>query len=473
MWYGTPKKVTFVTLEQVNPAIFRDYDIRGKSEADLSPALAYRLGRAFAAQLGPAARTVCVGGDMRLDTPELKAELARGLAVSGLEVIDIGQVPTPAVYFAVCHLGTDAGVQVTASHNPPCDNGFKFCGRDAAPVVAAEIAALREAVCAPEPPPAETVGRIRSQSIDEVYLDAIASRVEIGRPLKVVVDAGNGMLAELGPRLLRKLGMQVSEMYCTIDGRFPNHPADPTVAANMAELMERVRSEGADLGLGYDGDGDRIGAVDERGRLLYGDQLLALLARPILAERKGAPIVFEVKCSRALVQDIEQHGGRPVMFRTGHSNIKARMHADEAPLGGEMSGHMFFADDWFGFDDALFASARLLAQLSNGEASLGALLDTLPSYPCTPEIRVPCADERKFEVVASLARHFGERYPCLTVDGVRFDVGQGWGLVRASNTSPKLIVRAEAEDDDGLAAIKAELREALSELAGLSVPALD
>ncbi len=458
-----------MTPETLNPDIFRDYDIRGKSARDLSPELAYRLGRAFADLLGPEARHVVVGGDMRTDTPELKAALARGLAVSGLRVTDIGQVPTPQLYFAVCHLEAAGGVAVTASHNPPCDNGFKFCRAHAGPVVAREIQGFKRHVLADEPGAAVQPGAIHKQNLDEEYLEALTSRVEIARPLKVVVDGANGMLSELGPKLMRRLGMEVVELFCEIDARFPNHPADPTVAANMQQLVETVRATGADLGLGYDGDGDRLGAVAEDGRCLFGDQLLALLARPILARKPGAAIVFEVKCSRALVQDIEKHGGRPVMDRTGHSNIKRKMKEIDSPLGGEMSGHMFFADNYFGFDDALFASARLLELLASSDQTLSAHLDSLPHYPSTPEIRVGCADERKFQIVAALVDHFQARFPCLTLDGVRFDTGAGWGLVRASNTSPKLIVRAEAESASELERVQNELHEAFAAFPELSL----
>jgi phosphomannomutase/phosphoglucomutase len=445
----------------MNPHIFREYDIRGVVERDLDPVTVRSLGRAFASRIAErGGRRVAVGMDVRTTSPGLAAALVEGITAGGIDVVRIGVAPTPELYFAVHHLDLDGGVQVTGSHNPIEYNGFKMMeGRDS--LWGEAIGDLRRRMEAGEPPPART-GKVEDRTLDEAYLEAIARGTRPPRPLRLVLDAGNGCAGLLAPRLFRRLGCEVECLYCEPDGTFPNHIPDPTLPSTLTVLRERVRAGGADLGIAYDGDADRLGALDETGRIAWGDQLLALFARDVLARSPGSPILFEVKCSRALAEDVEAHGGRPVMTKTGHSLIKAAMKETNAPVAGEMSGHMFFADEWYGFDDALYASARLVRLVAGSEAGLGALLDSLPRYHATPEIRVDCPDDVKFEVVASLREHFRATHPVVDLDGARIDFEEGWGLVRASNTQPVLVVRAEGKTPAGRDRILRELSAELS-----------
>jgi phosphomannomutase/phosphoglucomutase len=403
-------------------------------------------------------RRVGVGMDVRTTSPPIAGALVAGLRAAGIDVVRLGEVPTPLVYFAVHHLDLDGGVQVTGSHNPITFNGLKmmlgkgsFFGED--------IQRLRERIAQREF--AGGAGDETAHDVRGEYLDAVRSRVRLQRPLKVVVDAGNGCAWELAPRLLRELGCEVETLYCEPDGTFPNHIPDPTLPETLEVLRERVLSTGSDLGLAYDGDADRIGALDETGRVVWGDQLLALFAREVLATRPGAPILFEVKCSRGLVEDVEAHGGEPVMTRTGHSIIKTEMKRRGSPLAGEMSGHMFFADDWYGFDDALFASARLVSLLAAAGDSLAALVDSIPRYHATPELRIACPDDRKFDVVSAVIDRYRGSHSVIDVDGARIEFPEGWGLVRASNTQPVLVMRAEGRSGDARDAIERELRGVL------------
>jgi phosphomannomutase/phosphoglucomutase len=439
----------------MNERVFREYDIRGVADRDFPDDFARALGRAIGEHLADAgARRITLGRDCRVSSPRIHAAVKEQLLAAGLDVTDIGVVHTPGLYFSVFHLEADGGVMITASHNPAEDNGFKIvAGRST--IYGAEIQRLRQRIIAgptrvPGPP-----GQAVDRDIMDDYVDTIVRNISLGpRRFKVVVDGGNGTGGIFLLPILRKLGLDVEAIYCDPDGRFPNHHPDPTVPENLADLIRKVRETGAELGIALDGDADRIGAVDGQGRILWGDQLVILFARDILAARPGATFVSEVKCSQALFDEIESRGGRAVMWKVGHSLIKVKMKEERAALAGEMSGHMFFADRWFGFDDAVYAGARLCEMLTRSERPLAALYDTLPVFHNTPEIRMPCPDDLKFEVVRRAVAWFRARYPVVDVDGVRVTFDGGWGLVRASNTGPVLVMRFEGDSPARLAEIQ-------------------
>jgi phosphomannomutase/phosphoglucomutase len=446
----------------MNPHIFREYDIRGLVVEDLDPETVRDIGRAYGSALAAdGAKQVAVGMDVRESSSVLARALTDGITSTGLDVVLLGTVPTPAVYFAVHHDGLDGAVQVTGSHNPTEYNGFKMMrGKDS--FFGEDIQGLRRRIETGSY--TEGRGRVTEREIRDEYLDAMVERLPLPRPLHVVLDAGNGCAWELAPKLFRRLGCRVETLFCEPDGTFPNHIPDPTLPETLETLRARVLETGADLGLAYDGDADRLGALDEQGTVVWGDQLLALFARQVLERSPGAPILFEVKCSRALVEDIEAHGGKPVMTRTGHSIIKTAMKKSGSPLAGEMSGHMFFADDWYGFDDALYASGRLVQLVAGADRPLSELVADLPRYYATPEIRVTCADERKFDVVEAVRARYRRTHPVVEVDGARVEFPDGWGLVRASNTQPVLVLRAEGTSPEARDAIERELRDGLREL---------
>jgi phosphomannomutase/phosphoglucomutase len=450
---------------QVPAVVFRQYDIRGLVGAELTPALAQGIGRAVATHarraLGRPAR-LAEGRDNRPSGELLARGVREGIAAAGGRAVDVGVLPTPALYFSIHALGTDGGVQVTGSHNPPEFNGFKMVA--AGETLHGEgIQALRHLIESDGTDVGPGAVEIDTSVLDR-YADAIIERNgPLARPVTVVVDCGNGVASVVAERLLQRLGARVIPLFCESDGTFPNHHPDPTVPENLADLQAEVRRSGAELGIAFDGDGDRIGAVDERGTIVFGDQLLVLFGRD-LARRLGPghPVIFDVKCSDVLPAELKRSGLVPVIWQTGHSLIKAKMKELDAPLAGEMSGHMFFGGDYFGFDDALFAAARLLAYLAREEGPLSARLRDLPRTFSTPEIRVDCADERKFAVVEAAARHFGARYQVLTLDGVRMSFPEGWGLVRASNTQPVLVMRFEATSAEALARYRAEVESWLA-----------
>ena len=440
--------------------IFREYDIRGIVDRQLTPAHGEAIGRAFATvaaeRLGRAPR-LAVGRDNRPSGEGLSAGVRRGIAAAGGTAVDVGTMPTPALYYAVTRPGFDGGLQVTGSHNPPEFNGFKMTlGGES--FHGEEILGLWEMIVT-ERWASGQGGEEGDSGVLGQYKDAIVSRHELKRPVKVVVDCGNGAASLIAVQTLRALGADVTPLFCESDGTFPNHHPDPTVPANLRDLQAEVRRAGAELGIAFDGDGDRIGAVDEAGEILFGDQLLVLFGRDAV-ERFGAgtPVIFDVKCSEVLPQALEKAGAKPVMWKTGHSLIKAKMKELKAPLAGEMSGHMFFGGDYFGYDDALFAAARLLEIVSRGESGLAPLLADLPKTFATPEIRVDCPEEEKFAIVERAATYFTARYPVVTIDGVRMRFPNGWGLIRASNTQPILVLRFEATDQASLDAYRAEVQ---------------
>ncbi len=446
----------------MNPHIFRAYDIRGKADRDLPDDVVRAIGQAFATVIVRRGllRQVAVGRDARLSSPRIRDALSEGLRAGGCDVLDVGLVPTPLVYFAAHTREVGGAVMVTGSHNPGDENGLKMV-IDKAALFGDDIAELQR--IAREGDFEHGTGIDRGIEVVRPYVDQQKLMVEFGpRRLKVVVDAGNGPTGPLAPGLLEDLGIDVVPLYCELDGTFPNHHPDPTVEENLLDLRAAVAAHGADLGVAYDGDGDRIGVLDEQGNVVWGDRLLALFARALLAEVPGAAIVAEVKCSDVLFDDIAKHGGRPIMGQVGHSLIKARMKAEGALLAGEMSGHIFFAHRYFGYDDAIHATLRLLEILTHGEAPLSALLADLPATVATPELRLDCPDAHKFAIVAHVRDQFAGRLPTVDIDGVRVRFDDGWGLVRASNTGPVLVMRCEASTAEACAANEAILREAVA-----------
>ncbi len=445
--------------------IFRQYDVRGLVDRELTPDLASALGRAFATvaadRLGRAP-VLAVGRDNRPSGQALAAGVRRGMVAAGATAIDLGQLPTPALYFGVHHLKADGGLQVTGSHNPPEFNGFKMV-LGAESIHGEEILDLYELIVQ-EKWRSGSGRETGDGSVLEAYKESIVARHRLSRPVRVAVDCGNGVASLIAVRTLQALGAEVTPLFCESDGTFPNHHPDPTVPDNLKDLQRAVRTGGAELGIGFDGDGDRIGAVDEAGQILYGDQLLVIFGRDAVRRfGAGVPVIFDVKCSELLPRALREAGARPEMWKTGHSLIKARMKELEAPLAGEMSGHIFFGGDYYGFDDALFAAARLLEIVSAGPPGLARLIADLPPTFATPEIRVDCPDDVKFAVVARAAEHFAARYDVNTIDGVRIAFPDGWGLLRASNTQPVLVMRFEATSADALERYRGEVTAWLAE----------
>ncbi|MGF1466969.1 MAG: phosphomannomutase/phosphoglucomutase [Sandaracinaceae bacterium] len=451
-------------MELPNPHVFRAYDIRGDAERDFPDEVVRELGRAlgtFWSRRG--ARRVAVSRDCRLSSPRIHRALVDGLADTGLSLRDLGVVPTPLMYFAVHHRDLDGGVQVTGSHNPPGDNGFKMM--DGPRTMAGDdIQRLRTLI------ETNDIDRARGGRLDDLdvlpsYLGFLRSNIRLGpTPVRVAIDAGNGAAGPVAAAALREVGLAPIELLCEPDGRFPVHHPDPSQPENLELLVHTVRREGLDVGIAYDGDGDRVGVIDARGEVVYGDRLLVVLARALLEERPGAAILGEVKCSQTLYDDIAERGGRPILWKTGHSLIKAKMREEGAVLAGEMSGHVFFGDRYYGFDDAVYATLRLLEVLSRAGRPLHELLADLPSTHSTPEIRVPCPDERKFEVVEAARDHFAKTHDVVAVDGARIRFEGGWGLVRASNTQPVLVLRFEADSEERLRAIRAQVEAVVEDV---------
>ncbi len=446
----------------LNPEIFRQYDIRGIAGKDMDEADVENLGKGIGTFLGGRGkRTIVVGRDCRVSSPAYAGALIKGLNATGCQVIDIGVCPTPVSYFAIRHLEADGGVMVTASHNPPEYNGFKICsGLDS--VWGEQIQEIRKIIESGKF--AAGSGGCRSRDVLPAYKQYVIDNINLARPLKVAVDAGNGTAGITAVPIMEALGCEVDSLYCEMDGTFPNHEADPTVAANMAELVELVKSKGLDVGFGFDGDGDRIGVVDRDGRMIYGDQLMIIFSREILSRKPGATFIGEVKCSQTMYDDIEKNGGRAIMWKTGHSLIKQKMKEVKAELAGEMSGHIFFADRYFGYDDAVYAACRLLEILASTGKSPGQLLADVPKTYNTPEIRIECPDSIKFDVVRKVTEYFKARQKVIDIDGARVLFDDGWGLVRASNTQPALVLRFEALSPEALERIRATVEAALEKI---------
>jgi phosphomannomutase/phosphoglucomutase len=441
-----------------NPHIFREYDIRGVVGEDLDPEVAEAIGRALASEAvsrAPGRRPLlALGHDNRPSSPALADGATRGMLAAGADLIRVGTVPTPALYWTVRDRGADGGLQITGSHNPPEYNGFKMVlgGRS---VYGQAIQDLRRRI--EEDDATEGGGELRTEDVLDAYIADVAGRFTLARPVRVVVDCGNGVGSLVAVPMLERIGAEVVPLFCDSDGTFPNHHPDPVVDENLADLIREVRARGADLGVAFDGDADRVGAVDGQGRIIRGDILLLLFGVDLLERQPGAQMIFDVKCSKALPEVFGAKGGRPLMWKTGHSLMKEKMKETGAPLAGELSGHICFADDYYGFDDAPYAACRLVELVSRSEAPLADLLDAFPTYASTPEIRIDVPEEEKFALVERAIEHFRRDHEVVDVDGARVSFDGGWGLLRASNTQPVLVARYEADDEQGLRRIRTEM----------------
>ena len=446
---------------------FRKYDIRGDADSDLSDAFVADLGRALGTFWSRRdIRRVALGRDCRLSSPRIHSALLGALLETGIEVVDLGVVPTPLMYFAVFHLDLDGGVMITGSHNPPGDNGFKMMvGKES--LYGDDIQTLRSLIAGGDFDRADSPADHREHDVLPAYVAFVKENVDLGeRPPRVAIDAGNGAAGPTALATLRALGVEPVALHCDMDGRFPHHHPDPTEPENLEELIEVVRRDKLDLGIAFDGDGDRIGVVDATGQIRWGDELMVVLSRDLLERRPGAAVLGEVKCSQRMYDDIARRGGRAILWKTGHSLIKAKMKEEDALLAGEMSGHIFFADKFYGFDDATYAAARLLELLARSEPLHTQLAD-LPPMHATPEIRVPCDDARKFDVVNRVRQHFQSSHEVIAVDGARILFGAGaWGLVRASNTQPVLVMRFEAADAATRDRIRSEVEAVVTQHGG-------
>jgi phosphomannomutase/phosphoglucomutase len=442
--------------------IFREYDIRGIADEELLSPGIEQLGRAIGTHIGRThGKKINVGRDVRLSSKRLRDAIVNGLMAAGCEVTDIGEVPTPLLYYSVHHLGADGGVMITGSHNPAEYNGFKIVAGSGT-IHGAEIQELRSLIDTADLDSGE--GNSREVDIVTPYVAEISGQFQFSRRIKVVIDAGNGAAGPTTHRVLEKLNVDATELYFEMDGTFPNHHPDPTVEENLDDLKKAVVSSRAELGIAFDGDGDRIGAVDEQGNVVWGDYLLLIYAREILSRKPGSTFIGEVKCSQIMYDEIEKLGGRGIMYKTGHSLIKAKMKEEKAELAGEMSGHMFFKDRYFGFDDAIYAACRLIEIVANSGQPLSAQTSALPSMVTTPEIRVDTHDEVKFDVVSQVRDHFRQTHTVVDVDGARVLFSEGWGLVRASNTQPVLVMRFEARTSELLTEYRREVEAVVDQV---------
>ena len=448
----------------ISPSIFKAYDIRGVVDDTLTvPAV-----RAIGLALGTLARqagtgAAVIGRDGRLSGPTLSAALADGFRAAGVDVIDIGMVPTPVVYYATFELGTGTGVAVTGSHNPPDYNGLKMVIAGDA-IYGDAIQGLRESIASgalAEVAQAQR-GGLRSEDLAARYLARITGDVKLARPMKIAIDCGNGVAGAFAPQLFRALGCEVTELFCEVDGTFPNHHPDPAHPENLQDLIRALRATDAEVGLAFDGDGDRLGVVTKDGQIVYPDRQLMLFAEDVLSRNPGAEIIFDVKCSRNVAAHVRRHGGRPTMWRTGHSLVKAKLKETGAPLAGEMSGHVFFKERWYGFDDGLYTGARLLEILSR-HADPSAVLNALPDSLATPELQLKTAEGENFALVDELKRtaKFERASEVIRIDGVRVEYPDGFGLARPSNTTPAVVIRFEADTPEALARIQADFRRAI------------
>ena len=447
-------------LMNILSSIFKAYDIRGIVETELTPEIVKLIGKAVGSEsIAKGERGVVVGRDGRLSSTELSESLISGLIESGCHVVNIGMVPSPLVYFATHTKGASSGVMVTGSHNPPEYNGLKIMV--AGETLSAErIEALYTRII--EEQFSVGSGTSTSINIDQDYIDTIRSDIVLEKELKIVVDCGNGVAGNIAPQLFESLGAKVTKLFCLVDGRFPNHHPNPSQPENLEDLIKEVIDTGADLGLAFDGDGDRLGLVDNKGQIVWADQQMMLYSRDVLSRKKGAKIIFDVKCSSMLPRDISNNGGEPIMSRTGHSFIKKKLKETGAELAGEMSGHIFFKERWYGFDDGIYACARLLEIMTLQDQSLDEMIDVFPKLVATEEIRVPVSDIRKFSLIKDLIANGNfQEGECTTIDGLRVDFGKGWGLVRASNTASALTLRFEADTEKTLQSLQALFKREL------------
>lgn len=439
-------------MNQINPQIFREYDIRGVVGEDLNEGIIERIGKAYGSYMRRMGKKrVSLGRDCRLSSPAFAGAISDGITSTGINVIDIGMVTTPMVYFSLFNLDIDGGVMITASHNPSEYNGVKLCvGKEA--LFGEEIQKIRK--IAESGDFAKGAGSVETASIMDKYLNFLRENVEIKPGIRVAIDCGNAMTGIVAPRILKEFGCEVTELYVTPDGRFPNHHPDPIVEENLRDLIDTVRRQRLDLGIGFDGDGDRIGIVDENGNMIWGDMLLVIFARDVIGRIPGTKVVGEVKSSTRLYREIERLGGKPIMWKAGHSLMKNKMKVEGAVLAGEMSGHIFFGDKFFGYDDAVYAALRLLEIISKTGEKVSQLLDGIPPAFATPEIRVECPDEIKFDLVEKVKEEFKKEYKVIDIDGVRIEFPDGWGLIRPSNTQPALVLRFEARTKERLEEIR-------------------
>jgi len=437
----------------MNPHIFREYDIRGRVPEELNQESVHRLGLSFGTYYqSHGASKITLGRDCRLSSPELRDSLLRGLLETGIHVLDLGMVPTPLLYFSLHYFDVDGGIQVTGSHNPPEYNGFKI-SLGKATIYGEEIQEIWKIAEAGEFHNGK--GRVESAQISAPYLDYLRNNLQPGQlPIKAVVDGGNGMGGLVAPDAFTEMGVEVVKLFCEPDGHFPNHHPDPTVPENLKAAILKVSETSADLAIAFDGDADRIGVVDHEGNIIFGDQLMIIFSRDLLERYPGATVIAEVKCSQVLFDDIEKHGGKPLMWKVGHSLIKNKLKEENALLAGEMSGHLFFGERYYGYDDAIYAGARLLEILTRTGKSIKELLAGVPPMASTPEIRLDCPDDKKFQLVAEMAEEFKKDHQVIDVDGARVLFDGGWGLVRASNTQPVLVFRFEAQGEERLEQIR-------------------
>ena len=442
--------------------IFREYDLRGLADTELTDELARGVGRAFATVLYAEGKTqIAAARDLRTSSARIHAALVQGLLESGAHIVDLGLTPTPLLYFSVSHLGLDAGISITGSHNPPEYNGFKLHLADR-PFYGKEIQQLRALIEKKDFHRGD--GQLEKRNILGDYQNHVRSLFKFKRKIKAVIDSGHGMAGLVAPALIASLGHDVTELYSNLDPKFPDHHPDPSVPANLKDAQKKVLDTRADIGLAFDGDADRIGVIDEKGNVIAGDKILLLYARELLIRKPGAAVIGDVKCSQSIYDDIARRGGKPLMWKTGHSLIKAKMKETGAELAGEMSGHMFFADRWFGFDDAIYAACRMLEVLDKDTRPLSQHLADLPDLFSTPEIRVDCPDEIKFNLVRSAVTEFKKKYKVIDIDGARLEFPDGWGLVRASNTQPVLVMRFEAASQKRLEEIRKIVEDQIAQL---------
>lgn len=443
----------------VNPQIFRQYDIRGLVDSDLTDDSVYQIGWGFGTHLRNLnLQTAVIGGDARLSTPRFKRKFSEGLMDAGIDVTDVGFVATPVLYFAIWHLKTDAGVMITASHNPSEYNGIKL-NRGLQSVYGEEIQEILNLIL--DGKFRKGSGKLTTfENIGDIYIEYLLNNIRLERPVKLIIDAGNGAGGPYLLPILKRLGCQVECLFCEPDGRFPNHHPDPTVEKNLKQLISRVRETGAEVGIGLDGDADRMGVVDEKGKMLFGDQTLNIFVRDFLKKNPGEKIIADVKCSKNLFDDIRKFGGEPIMYKTGHANIKTRMQELNIKLSGEMSGHIFFNDRYLGFDDAIYGACRFVEIMSNTDLPVSEFLADQPRMFNTPELHIPSTDEEKFKVVERVRDSFlAEGYDVNDIDGMRMTFRDGWALCRASNTTPVLVLRFEAETEARLAEIRQLVEE--------------
>jgi len=444
---------------EINRKIFREYDIRAIYNEDLKGDLSYFIGRAFGSYIKRKnLKSISIGGDNRLTTPEIKEKVIKGLIDTGCEVFDIEIVPTPLLYFSVHFYKFDSGIMVTASHNPPQFNGFKMVVGNKS-LYGEEIQKIADMIEKEDFEKGE--GKLYKKEVVDDYIKFMTDKFKFNKKLKVGIDTGNGTVGPLVEKLFKKLDIDFVGLYIESDGNFPNHLPDPVIPENLKDLMEIVIKYNLDCGFGFDGDGDRLAVIDEKGNILWGDQLLIIYSQEILKKKKGEKIIFDVKCTKALEEEIEKMGGIPLMWKTGHSLIENKLHEEKAPIAGELSGHLYFADEYFGYDDAIYASLRLLKILDKEDRKLSEFFKDVKKYYSTPEIRIEVPDEEKFEIVEKVKRYYSDKYKISDIDGVKVYYSNGWALLRASNTQPALVVRVEAETEDALNKMKNEFIEVI------------